>query len=481
MSKVPPSLPPSTIKNWIRSIKRPTARFATMSAPPVITFGGNSSSVNGSFVNGATSFDVQNAAMQSLGATFTDGVNVGSRPDRKPTHITSTAGAKTGSSAPIRVRFMTDQPEIDFCFLDQQFSQFNLVIDGEMAYRSKAVTFTNTGNYRYIKASFGADVVTYEKAQVSLGSIVGGTGHATGDVITLNGGSGGAGGTPCSVTVTSVSGGVVTSADVKFAGSYTSVPTGTFTQTATTGSGTGFTCAASFFNPVHSTKKMRTWELIYQSPCVFMGIVLPSTGTILPYLANTKIPKLAVIGDSITIGTYLAYGGAHIGCSIAQKLGLWDNLIISGAGGTGWNQANGTAAAWSHANRIADFISYDSDIYLFVGSQNDTAGAALQTAIQTVLNAILAANPRALIVGIGNILGDSTALCTSIEGGFALASDQTRVRFINNHSPQKWILSTDATAWVVSGDTLHLNQSGQDRFAEIAAERVYQAIASMIT
>jgi len=481
MSKIPPPTPPLRVQNWIRNLKNPQPRFATMTSPPTITLGGNSSTVNGSKVNGNTTFTVQDLAMQNLGATFTDGIAAGGYVKREPTHITSTTGVKTGSSAPIRVRFMTSEPEIDFCFNDAQFSQFNLVIDGEYAYRYKALTMTNTGNYRYTKVSFGADVITYEKTQTSFGSIVGGSGHAVGDVITLDGGSGAAGGTPCSVTVTSVSAGAVTNVDIKFAGSYTSIPTGTFTQTATTGSGTGFTCGASFFNPVHSTKKMRTWELIYSAPAVFLGIVTPTTAQILPYLANTKTPKLAVIGDSITIGTYLAYGGSHIGCTMAQKLGLWDNLIISGAGGTGWNQANGTAAAWSHANRIADFISYDSDIYLFVGSQNDTAGAALQTAIQTVLNAILAAKPRALIVGIGNILGDSTALCTSIEGGFALASDQTRVRFINNHSPQKWILSTDTTAWVVNGDTLHLSQAGQDRFAEIAAERVYQAIASMIS
>ena len=62
---------------------------------------------------------------------------------------------------------MTDAPEIDVCFLDAAFSQFNVVVDGEIAYRNKALTFTNTGNYRYVKISFGANSTTYSKSQTN--------------------------------------------------------------------------------------------------------------------------------------------------------------------------------------------------------------------------------------------------------------------------------------------------------------------------
>ena len=45
-----------------------------------------------------------------------------------------------------------------------------------------------------------------------------------------------------------------------------------------------------------------------------------------------------------------------------------------------------------------------------------------------------------------------------------MASDQTRVRFCNNHSPTKWIPSTYQADWYVTGDSSHLSQDGMDRF-----------------
>jgi len=450
----------------------------TMTSPPTITFGGNSSSVNGSYVNGATLVNAQDSRLQHLGSIFTNGTSGGGYPNRKPTHITASTGTKSGGTAPIRVRFMTDAPEFDVCFLDVAFAQFNIVVDGEIAYRDKCLTFTNSGNYRYVKVSFGANTTTYSKAQTNFAITAVGSGYAVGDIITLNGGTGGAAGTACTVKVTQVSSGVVSGVDIVNPGAYTTQPTGTFAQASTTGGGVGFQATAQFFSKNYTTRKMRAIELIYHEPVTFMGIVTRAEDSILPFVANSRLPKLSVIGDSITIGTYLEYGGSHIGATMAQILGLWDNAIISGIGGTGWNAG---ATPWSHANRIQDFLDYNSDIYVFVGSQNDTAGTALEGKIRDVLDAILAARPRALIVGIGNVLGDSTSLATSIANGFALASDQSRVRFCNNHSPTKWIPSTYQSDWYVTSDSSHLSQDGMDRFARIAAEAVWTSLNSMVT
>lgn len=487
MAKIPPQLPPTKSQNWIRNFRIQDV-FATMASPPTITLStGATSPTNGSYNTGTTMYNVQHVAFECLGGAFVDGFGTGGViPTRRLAHISNTSGVKSPSSSPVRVRFATDAEKFDLGFYDAAFSQFNLIVDGKLVKRSKALTFTNTGNYRYVTVDFGTNVTTYQKTQVSVGSIVGGTGHAVGDIITMNGGSGGAGGSPVTFKVTQVSSGVIVNVDIQFEGAYTSLPTGTLTQASTTGSGTGFTCAATFFNPVHSTRKLRNIELIYSEPAYFVGIVLPSAATnwvVTKYKANPLAPRFAFIGDSITIGTYIQYGAAHMGASIAQRLNVWDKMIISGNGGTGWSTTNGTSANWAHANRLQDYLDYDADVYVFIGSQNDAgkSAATIKADIETVLNHILTNKPKALIVGIGNILGDSTTLCNDIQAGFESTNiiDSRRVRFINNHTPLKWLPSSALGSWTCTNDLAHLSPQGLDLFANIAAEHIYQAVCEM--
>lgn len=467
----------TALQRWARRFETVKDRFSVMTSPPTITFGTGTSSVNASFVNGAVLYDAQNAVFAKAGSLFVGAVAPGSHPVYTPSHITSSSGSKSGGSAPIRYRFMTDAPAIDFCFLDSMFSQFNLLVDGQLVARDRTAVFGNTGAYRYIKVDFGSDVVTYAKAVTSYTISAAGTGHAVGDVLTFNGGTGSAGGTPLTMKVAQISGSAVTALDVVNKGAYTTQPTGTFAQVASTGAGTGTAINAAFFHPEHSTRKMRTIELIYSQPTVFVGLVMGGNDAFLPYPIPPTAPKVAFIGDSITDGTYLQYGAAHLGSTIAQKLGWWDQHIISGIGGTGWN-AGGTP--WSHANRVQDYIDYNADAYIFIGSQNDTAGTALETKITSTLNALSAACPKAYIVGIGNIMGDSTTLANSIGNGYAAATNQSRLAYINNHSPAKWIPTGAVSAWTVTSDANHPSQAGVDRFANIAAHHIASALLTII-
>jgi hypothetical protein len=450
-----------------------------MANPPVFVRGGNTSAVNASNVNGVTTHNAQNAAFDHRGSIFVAETLGGGRAHFKARHITQSTGIRSAGLAPLRMRFLTDAPRIDFCFQEGQFALVNAVVDGQLVSRGKPFTIGNSGNYRYHMLDFGANATTFEKAQVGWNIVAGGTGHVVGDVVTLNGGTGGASGTPCSVLVTQVVSGAVSSCDVVALGSYATQPSGTFSQTASTGVGTGLQLTASFFGKVHSTRAMRKLELIYSQPTECVGIVVDSASTVLACGNDFDGPRLCVVGDSINIGTYLRSGGQHIGSSIAQHLGMWDDHIISGIGGSGWNTAN-AITRWSSPERVQDLIDCNADIYLWIGSQNDTAGAALTAAVTATLNAVAAARPQSLHVGIGNVLGASTAVAASIEAGFAAASASSRTRFINNQSPTSWVSSAALSEWFVTGDGNHLSQSGQDYFSKISAHRVAAALLDLI-
>lgn len=466
----------SRLQNWKRGFQGVMPRFGVMASPPTMTFGNGSSTVNPNYVNGQTTYPANSPVFRFLGSIYAP-TTVEGLPAYIPSHITDSNGNKSGLSAPCRVRFQTDAPAIDFCFLDVLYGQFNLIVDGQFIARDRKITFGNTGNFQYIKCDFGTDVVTYSKASTSTVIVSPGAGHAVGDIITLDGGSGSAIGTPLTIRVGSVSSGAVATFDVMGKGAYTTLPTGTLTQASTTGAGTGFQMQAQFWHKDHTTRRMRQIELIFSDPARFMGVVTSPQDTVLPWVENPWGVKSAFIGDSITIGTYLQYGASHIGCSIAQRLGWWDRHMISGIGGTGWNTVNNP---WSGSPRVQDFIDYDADVYWFTGSQNDSAGPDLENSIKTTLNTLLAAKPSAYVIGVGNIMGDSTALANSIGNGFAAADAQSRIAFINNHSPNKWIPSTYLPDWAVTSDNNHLNQSGMDRFADISALQGVQALLSML-
>ncbi|MBK1884736.1 SGNH/GDSL hydrolase family protein [Luteolibacter pohnpeiensis] len=466
--------------------RKKQGRYRLMANPPTVTRGGNGSSVDGNFVNGMVRFapDLSNNRMVMAGCEFEEIIETGNRSTLKAAHITDAAGGKGRNQNPYRIRIETDEPELDLCFLEAWGSGFSVMIDGEIAERVQPVAFTNSGNYRYFKVSFGSDAVSYRKAEVTITRLTNGTGYALGDLITFDGGENDAPGSPMVLRVAQLSStgdGVVVQLSIEDPGDYEYLPAGKMSQISTTGAGVGLSVEAKFFFPAHSSRKWRRWEIICNGPATFMGIVTRPEGIVIPWRVDPAAPKLIQIGDSISAGTYLQYAAGHLGTSIAQTLGLEDNYIISAVGGTGWD-AGGTP--WSHPNRIADFIRYGEGesmpVYLFIGSQNFQSLAATTAAIPTVINAIHAANPNAICIGLSNILGGSISLDNAIKAGWDAVADQRRAAYISSQQPIKWFdPSYYLLDWTVTNDGNHPGQAGQDLYAAIAAEQIYQKLVEM--
>lgn len=450
--------------------------FPTMASPPTITIGKTTTSaVDATKINGAVTVSSYDSRIQLTHSIFE---NADTDLSKAASDITLSTGSKVSAFA--GARFATDAPAFEVCFHETNGVRMNILVDGEFAYRSEQIRFANSGNRRYIKFDFGTNVTTYSKSDASVGITAGGSGYVVGDIITLNGGTNSAGGTPCTIVVAQVSGGAVTIASVLNKGAYTTLPTGTFSQTSTTGTGTGFQCTAQFFGRNHSTKKMRNIEILYNGGR-FFGVVTTADDVVLPYKINQLSPKLVIVGDSQNAGTYYDYAGSQMGYRIAQRLGMTDKLVISAQGGTGWNQDNGTALKWSSSQRINDLIAHQGDIYLFIGSQNDTANPTLTTVVTSTLNQLRNVLPNAYFIGVGPVIGNSEPITAAIKNGFLAANKQDRTVFIDNVTTNPWFTTAKFnTYWTETSDTAHLNQDGVNAFADIVSNHVSETLVNMI-
>lgn len=476
----------SRVRNWARAsqIKGLEPRLPVMATPPTITKStGNVSSVNGAYINNNVQYNGQNAAPTWLGGLFDPVTDLGIA-TRKAVQVTRADASKSGTG-PVRVRFQTDAQQIDCSFVEVMGGQFNVIVDGHYAGRTSPFGWADSGQVRWAKIDFGADAITYGLNGTIYQAITGGSGHAVNDIITLDGGAGAAAGTPATVRVAAVSGGAVlrVTADGQ-RGAYTTLPTSPLSQVSSSGSGTGLTIGVSPMSKNYTTRRLRNIEIVFDGPARFLGLVLSAGATLKPYGAPASQPRIVFVGDSHTSGTYMEYGGAHMASSIAQHLGLYDRHVISANGGTGWNQNNTGATPntlrWSSSERIADVVALAPDICVFTGSQNDAQGALLEAAITATLIALQSALPDTLFVGIGNVLGDSTALANSIQEGWSgTGIDVSRTRFINNHNPIKWIPTAGLSAWQAAGDTNHMHQQAYDWWAQMAAEAIREAVLDM--
>lgn len=437
----------------------PTASFST--AP---TLGGTSPNVSHSWTNSVFVYPGQ--VMVDNGS----GLGVGS--------ISSKSDGSKVAGGVTRMRFMTDEPEVEWVTGFSQRVVLNVQIDGETAYSENPVNLPQTSGTRYTKFSFGANVVSYRIIQ-AMGTInAGGSGYTVGDVLTASGGTG----TAFTVTVTAVSSGAVTEFMMKTGGSYTAIPSSPISFTGGTGTGATLT---PIWGSTNSTRKMRRWEISWTGDARIRGINIPSTGKILPWPAPDKEPSLVILGDSQQAGTYLITATGHMGLRMGHRLGLYAKMSLNAQGGTGWNTVNGTSPKWSDPLRVADIIAQAPDMLLIIGSQNDVDNAATGTAVTTALDQITAALPNTLIVGLGS------ALCTgstNTKAGFLAAQNQSRIRYIDNVA-QGWINGTGKITgengtgnrdFFISGDgTLHLTQDGTNLWADVAAPQIAAAFVDM--
>lgn len=476
------------VQRWARRFDGVGARYPAMASPPSVTMQGNASTVN-SNTAGNVSHRFDNAALTHIGnAVINDGTNRG-----VGSSITFADNSKQASNSPIRTRFETDAPAFEACFRGTQFAQIGLIVEDEYGTRDfRKVVFPNDGNPHYVKFDFGTNTRTYRLAQVNKNA--GGSGYAVGDRITLAGGTFSA---AAEVTVIQVSSGAVSAIEVSNPGVY-SVSTTTFTQGATTGSGTGATFNGPIWSAAFAQRQKRRMELIWHgSGQKFYGINVDNQSTVLPYPVPYLAPKIAFIGDSITNGTYLDYAGAHMGLSIAQHLGLADRAEINAIGGTGWATVNTTVTpngpAWNDAKRIADFIALGADIYVWWGSQNDAAAGSstVTAAVQAVLQQVSTAVPRAIHVGLGPIVVSGTPgtdLSTAVGAGFAAMGNANKFRYIDS-TAENWLSGTgkvtgETTAgnkdFYLSSDGAHPDQAGLDYLSHYAAIRIADAICQMV-
>lgn len=460
-----------------------------MSSPPTLTLGTNQSSLDGAKANGGSTVSGIDARLAPAGSEF---IAVPGSPGSYMAgkHVTIDAqGAKNASGALARARFITDAPVFDLCFLDDTITSFNLIVDGEMAFAKQQNCFQGYRNARYTTVRFGVNAATYRyyggSPESISGGITGGTGYAIGDLVTFNGGTGGATGTGSVARVTGVNTGVPTALTFVDGGSYDTKPTLPLTAASATSasggpsSGTGVqVLTGDFWERVYNYRKMRTIEVLYSANAAFYGVTIGSGSPPLDMVhmayRNTQLPKIVFVGDSIGAGLYGRY---QISAQVAKMLGLWDTYITSAVGGSGWT-VNGQGLKWSSPQRIADFIAHNADIYVFEGSQNDvSASPTLEAAVRDTINAIHAAVPRALILGTSNVLGTSD-LAASIGNGFAAATQQSQIRYLNSFSPVPWL--ENPGVWTVVNDANHIGSGAQDVRARIEAQQIVAALRSMV-
>lgn len=394
--------------------------------------------------------------------------------------ITNSVGAKLGARVS-RMRFLTDAPAFEFATAYSQFVDLNIVVDGKLGFsNSPAILPTSAGN-RYVKFDFGADAQGFAIIQGQTPSAAG-TGYVSGDEITLAGGTG----TPAVLVVIGTGGGgAVASVKVKNPGNYSVKPTGAISQASTTGVGTGFQITSVVWGSTHTTRKMRAVEIYFNSACRIRGLNVDVNSVVLPWPVPSHLPRLIICGDSQTAGTYLTDAFGHMGTRIAHKLGLGDSYAINAQGGTGWNTDNSTNLRWSSSTRIADLVALQGDIYLFIGSQNDTQNAALQTAIQNGLASLRSQRPHAYIIGIGSVMSTGSAFTkAAFESSAALYG---QIAYIDNVATPWLTGSGNINAptgsgnrdFYVSSDVNHLNHSGVDFFADLSAHTVLSKLSDL--
>jgi len=108
---------------------------------------------------------------------------------------------------------------------------------------------------------------------------------------------------------------------------------------------------------------------------IFGGVYTDATGTISP--APAKGPKTVIVGDSFSAGQGASAGMSYRGAFpawMADFLG-WDDVIVSGIGGTGYLATNAGGNTTYRQRVQHDVIDNSPDVVVFTGGYNDKASS----------------------------------------------------------------------------------------------------------
>lgn len=374
-----------------------------MSSPPTVTRGANGAA---STINGAATTA---AAIQPSNTKLIWAHGTVAPRSAYPTNFyepnTINSGGGTRGANYYSLRFMTDAPEFDFA-VRESGGDFMLWVDGQPASRTLDYPLRNEGATVYYKVSFGADALTYQVESVTVAA--GGSGYATGDVVTLAGGTG----TAAQVLVASVSSGAITLGKLVDPGSYSVVPASPVAQDTTTGTGTGAT-----FTPVwgqrHTSRKWRRVEIILRGGVAFGGINVIAGCTVLPWPVSGE--KWLFVGDSFAESTFSLTPATTWDEIAAQSLGVFDASVSYGIGAVGYVTVSGSRP--NFLGMVPDLISLAPTRVVVGLGINDVSqtSAAIQANVASAYAQLAAQLPNCLFFCLGPWAGkSSTAASTAL-------------------------------------------------------------------
>lgn len=461
---------------WGRSFVAPKP-IPIMATPPTVTVPLNSASTINSSNNAGnvpTKGLYANLNCRGFASSANSGINT----------LKAYAPANTDGTLPraglIRCRFTTIMPQFEVVFLENTGAKTNAIVDGAFVTAGGNGVIPNglqSGNFRYLKFDFGADVPSFGVAAANLASA--GTGYNTGDTITLTGGT-------CAraptYRVSYAAAGPASGLFIQDAGDCTVLPSFP-ASTTTSGTGTGLTIGSGFTFTRHTTLKPRQVELLVEGGDLFgINYTAPASGeaAITPYTYNPRTPSLYWLGDSQDGNTYGTYAGGEMGLLVAMRLGLVDNFTTDARGGTGFNAPNGTAPAFEHPNRINALIAAKPDFVFIPYSQNvgSNTQATSTAACISAITAIQNGSPKTLIVLGGPAFGYQSWHLAAMQACVAAAPDPKRIRYIDSIT-EGW--SSGGSAGYLTSDNVHWGQYGNLEWRSyILAQRFAAKLQEMI-
>lgn len=225
------------------------------------------------------------------------------------------------------------------------------------------------------------------------------------------------------------------------------------------------------------------------------SIVIGITDSMWYPAADTSI-RAIVFGDSFTEGYLLPQQYTGYANTLGYMLG-WDDLIISGVGGTGYLKP-GTAMKWR--DRINDLIAPAPDVIVILGSINDAIGSAY-TAAQVQAEATLfyqqltTALPNTPIFVAGVQVMQPGRAASSALNQLALDQNTALKTVIAGFPTCRWIEMNDPSdLWFTGSSTVAapVGDGNADRFVlvdgthppqvghDYLARRLYDAIKALV-